>query len=107
MHLGTFLLEPTPWPLAGATAGVASVDLGPNPTLYTLALQWLREDRERRRLLEAQGRKARGARNDTVSLMGGVACLRMLTGLSDRFPVTRKRSTGSEFFWSVLGSSDC
>ncbi|KAI0758093.1 P-loop containing nucleoside triphosphate hydrolase protein [Fomes fomentarius] len=66
MHLGTFLLEPTSWPLVGATAGVTSADLGPNPTLYTLALQWLREDRERRRQLEGQGRKRRGARNDAV-----------------------------------------
>lgn len=75
MHLGTFLLEPTPWPLVGATAGVTSADLGPNPTLYTLALQWLSEDRERRRQLEGQGRKRRGARNDAVGLTDGVGCL--------------------------------
>ncbi|PCH40779.1 nucleoside triphosphate hydrolase protein [Wolfiporia cocos MD-104 SS10] len=67
MHLGTFLSQPTPWPLStGVASQVVSVDLGPSPTLYSLALQWLREDRERRRELEKQGRKTRGAREDTV-----------------------------------------
>ena len=67
MHLGTFLMEPTSWPFSGVTAGGTSVDLGPNPTLYTVALQWLREDRDRRRGLEEQGRKRRGARTEEVS----------------------------------------
>ncbi|KAI0737684.1 P-loop containing nucleoside triphosphate hydrolase protein [Daedaleopsis nitida] len=66
MHLGTFLMEPTTWPFTGATTGVASVDLGLNPALYTVALQWLKEDRERRKLLEAGGRMHRGARTDEV-----------------------------------------
>ncbi|KAI0650836.1 P-loop containing nucleoside triphosphate hydrolase protein [Trametes meyenii] len=67
MHLGTFLMEPTPWPFTGPTAaGVASVNLGPNPALYSVALQWLKEDRERRRALEGEGRKRRGARKDDV-----------------------------------------
>ncbi|KAH9939954.1 P-loop containing nucleoside triphosphate hydrolase protein [Amylocystis lapponica] len=67
MHLGTFLSQPTPWPLTStAAAQVGSVELGPNLTLYRLALQWLQEDRERRRVLENQGRKTRGARNDKV-----------------------------------------
>ncbi|KAI0711058.1 P-loop containing nucleoside triphosphate hydrolase protein [Cerioporus squamosus] len=66
MHLGTFLMEPTSWPFTSGTLGATSVDLEPRPTLYSLALQWLKEDRERRRELEAQGRKRRGARNDTV-----------------------------------------
>ncbi|TFK93620.1 P-loop containing nucleoside triphosphate hydrolase protein [Polyporus arcularius HHB13444] len=66
MHLGTFLMEPTSWPFTSGTSGGTSVDLGPSPTLYSLALQWLKEDRVRRRALEAQGRKRRGARNDKV-----------------------------------------
>ncbi|OBZ70096.1 putative ABC transporter ATP-binding protein C20G4.01 [Grifola frondosa] len=67
MHLGTFLMPPTSWPLVGATTvNVTSVDLGPNPSLYAVALQWLKEDRARRRLLENQGRKTRGARRYDV-----------------------------------------
>jgi len=67
MHLGTFLTEAIPWPVTGeAAAQVSAADLGPNPTLYRVALEWLREDRERRRLLENQGRKKRGARKDDV-----------------------------------------
>ncbi|PIL37530.1 ATP-binding cassette transporter [Ganoderma sinense ZZ0214-1] len=66
MHLGTFLMEPTAWPFTSETMGGTSVDLGPKPTLYAVALQWLREDRDRRRALEAQGRKSRGARIETV-----------------------------------------
>ncbi|KZT06506.1 P-loop containing nucleoside triphosphate hydrolase protein [Laetiporus sulphureus 93-53] len=63
MHLGTFLSQPTPWPLTPDVASQAvSVDLGPTPSLYTLALHWLKEDRERRRELEKQGLKMRGAR---------------------------------------------
>ncbi len=68
MHLGTFLMEPTSWPFTSGTSGGTSVDLGPSPTLYSLALQWLKEDRVRRRALEAQGRKRRGARNYKVSV---------------------------------------
>ncbi|KAI9574479.1 P-loop containing nucleoside triphosphate hydrolase protein [Boletus coccyginus] len=49
MRLGSFLTEPTPWPLN-------------NMTLYDTALQWLKEDREHRRELEGRGRKSRGAR---------------------------------------------
>lgn len=68
MHLGTFLMEPTPWPFSGtAVEAATSPNLGPKPTLYAVALQWLAEDRKRRRALEAQGRKQRGARKDDVS----------------------------------------
>ncbi|KAI0940273.1 hypothetical protein AcV5_001426 [Taiwanofungus camphoratus] len=67
MHLGTFLSQPTSWPLAPeAMAKTVSVNLGSKPPLYKLALQWLREDRERRHVLENQGRKTRGARRDEV-----------------------------------------
>ncbi len=61
-------MEPTSWPFTGpSTAGITSLDLGQNPTLYTLALQWLKEDRDRRRALEGQGRRQRGSRKDDVS----------------------------------------
>ncbi|KAH9854942.1 P-loop containing nucleoside triphosphate hydrolase protein [Lenzites betulinus] len=67
MHLGTFLMEPTSWPFSDTAAGAAtSADLGPKPTLYSVALQWLAEDRQRRRALEAQGRKQRGSRKGDV-----------------------------------------
>ena len=51
MRLGSFLTEPTPWPFD-------------NTTVYHMALQWLKEDRDHRRELEKQGRKPRGARRD-------------------------------------------
>lgn len=38
----------------------------PSTTLYNVALQWLKEDRENRRELEKNGRKTRGARRDQV-----------------------------------------
>ncbi|KAF8558779.1 P-loop containing nucleoside triphosphate hydrolase protein [Imleria badia] len=53
MRLGSFLTEPTPWPFD-------------NMTLYQIALQWLKEDRDHRRELEKHGRKPRGARRDGV-----------------------------------------
>lgn len=52
-----------------------TVDLGPSPTLYALALQWLREDRERRRELEKQGRKKRGAKSIEVCIREDVIIL--------------------------------
>ncbi|KAG0709611.1 P-loop containing nucleoside triphosphate hydrolase protein [Suillus ampliporus] len=59
MRFGSFATEPTPWP-SGFTNGSQP------PTLYNTALQWLREDRDYRRELEKQGRKGRGARDETV-----------------------------------------
>jgi CCR4-NOT complex subunit CAF16 len=61
MHLGAFVTEPISWPEAGADAPTL-----PGNTLYRVALQWLREDRDRRRALEQDGRKKRGARRDQV-----------------------------------------
>ncbi|EGN93065.1 hypothetical protein SERLA73DRAFT_79107 [Serpula lacrymans var. lacrymans S7.3] len=61
MRGGSFVTEATP---------LSSLRLNDpsNPlSLYHVALQWLTEDREHRRALEAQGRKTRGARrNQTV-----------------------------------------
>ncbi|KII94761.1 hypothetical protein PLICRDRAFT_148930 [Plicaturopsis crispa FD-325 SS-3] len=54
MRFGSFEKEPTPWPSA----------FGSGATLYSVALQWLKEDRDHRKLLESQGRKTRGARKD-------------------------------------------
>jgi len=57
MRFGSFVTEPTSWP-SGFTNGPHA------PTLYNVALQWLKEDRDYRRELEKQGRKARGAKNE-------------------------------------------
>lgn len=80
MHLGTFLSQPTPWPItpdALSKAVTVTVDLGPGPTLYALALQWLREDRARRRELETHGRKKRGAKTDEVRIRAAPILLRI------------------------------
>ncbi|KIY71437.1 P-loop containing nucleoside triphosphate hydrolase protein, partial [Cylindrobasidium torrendii FP15055 ss-10] len=59
MRFGTFVTQPTAWPFVDAE--------GNKSTLYQVALQWLKEDREHRKSLEAEGLKVRGARrNDTV-----------------------------------------
>ena len=59
MRFGSFLTPPTAWPFADAK--------GSQTTLYHVALQWLKEDREHRKQLEASGQKKRGARsNDAV-----------------------------------------
>ncbi|KAG8218842.1 P-loop containing nucleoside triphosphate hydrolase protein [Butyriboletus roseoflavus] len=58
MRLGSFLTEPTPWLFNSSETH--------NPTLYYVALQWLKEDRNHRRELEKQGFKSRGARRDDV-----------------------------------------
>ncbi|OCH94535.1 P-loop containing nucleoside triphosphate hydrolase protein [Obba rivulosa] len=63
MHLGTFTTQPTPWPFPPTNATSTRP-----PTLYEVALEWLRVDRAKRRELEKQGRKSRGARKDTVPL---------------------------------------
>jgi CCR4-NOT complex subunit CAF16 len=52
MRFGSFVTNPTPWPFSTGA------------TLYSVALNWLAEDREYRKQLEAKGRKARGARID-------------------------------------------
>ncbi|KAF9058176.1 ABC transporter [Panaeolus papilionaceus] len=57
MHLGTFVLPPSPWPFVDPKTSLPV-------TLYNTALQWLKEDREKRRELEKAGRKQRGARRD-------------------------------------------
>ena len=51
LRLGAFVQPPTPWN---------------RDCLYDIALQWLTEDRAHRRQLELDGRKTRGARQNTV-----------------------------------------
>lgn len=96
MHLGTFLAQPTPWPITPDVLSKAvTVDLGPSPTLYALALQWLREDRERRRELEKQGRKKRGAKTAEVCIRAARSPCVEFDHVSGRCPRTLRRSTGS------------
>ncbi|KAK0206550.1 P-loop containing nucleoside triphosphate hydrolase protein [Desarmillaria ectypa] len=54
MRFGSFVTPPTLWPFVDQ----------PTPTLYSVALQWLKQDREYRRELEKNGLKLRGARKD-------------------------------------------
>ncbi|KAJ6613482.1 P-loop containing nucleoside triphosphate hydrolase protein [Mycena sp. CBHHK59/15] len=61
MSFGHLVTPPSPWPLPSGSA--LSAQFG-TATLYAVALQWLKEDREYRRNLEKQGRKLRGARRD-------------------------------------------
>ncbi|KAJ7129712.1 P-loop containing nucleoside triphosphate hydrolase protein [Mycena epipterygia] len=61
MSFGRLVIPPSPWPLTADSA--LSAQFG-SSTLYSVALQWLKEDREHRRELEKQGRKVRGARRD-------------------------------------------
>ena len=46
MRLGSFVTPPTPWPMEKALVPAV------NTQLYTIALQWLREDRTHRHELE-------------------------------------------------------
>ena len=79
MSFGTLVTPPRAWPF---TAPSVSSDLIPSQPLYSVALQWLKEDREKRRELERQGKKTRGARRDTVgdneALINLFGCLHVL-----------------------------
>jgi len=59
MRFGSFVVEPSAWPFSDPSLVSAS-----NTTLYNVALRWLKEDRDARKALEAQGKKKRGARKD-------------------------------------------
>ncbi|KAJ7228688.1 P-loop containing nucleoside triphosphate hydrolase protein [Mycena pura] len=61
MSFGRLVTPPSPWPLTHESPLNARFG---SSTLYHVALQWLKEDREHRRELERQGRKLRGARRD-------------------------------------------
>lgn len=62
MRFGSFATPPIAWPPTGESN---TVKLG--TSMYSIALQWLTEDREVRRELEKAGRKQRGPRHDAVS----------------------------------------
>lgn len=61
MRDGTFVVPPVPWPFSGENAGT---ERGSGSGLYTIALAWLKEDREVRRAAEKAGMvpKTRGPR---------------------------------------------
>lgn len=103
MRLGSFLTEPTPWPLDSSKATI-------NSALYHTALQWLKEDRDHRRELEKQGRKSRGARQNVCSYFISFALsypLTMLPECSDRFrDILQKVSVGL-FISSMLDTDVC
>lgn len=61
MRLGTFVTPPVAWPPSNETK-----DISAGTSMYSIALQWLAEDRGVRRELEITGRKKRGARRDAV-----------------------------------------
>ncbi|KAF8165371.1 P-loop containing nucleoside triphosphate hydrolase protein [Crassisporium funariophilum] len=64
MHLGSFV-EQTPWPITDNLPIAARFPA--STPLYSVALQWLKDDRDIRYSLEHRGRKMRGARrNETV-----------------------------------------
>ncbi|PFH52702.1 hypothetical protein AMATHDRAFT_73840 [Amanita thiersii Skay4041] len=62
MHLGSMVTSPSPWPILPSSA--LSSEFTPATPLYTVALQWLKEDREKRREVEKQGGRMRGARKE-------------------------------------------
>ncbi|KAI0040087.1 P-loop containing nucleoside triphosphate hydrolase protein [Auriscalpium vulgare] len=64
MRFGAFATPPTSWPPVVGPPGLQNALALSSQSLYKVALQWLREDREYRRELEKTGRKSRGARRD-------------------------------------------
>jgi CCR4-NOT complex subunit CAF16 len=66
MRLGSFVTNATPWPLPSIVPQSGNDERAPDSTLFQIALQWLREDREDRQELEKAGRKTRGARRGQV-----------------------------------------
>ncbi|KAJ6515913.1 P-loop containing nucleoside triphosphate hydrolase protein [Mycena sanguinolenta] len=62
MSFGRLVTPPTAWPIRADSP--LSAQFGSSATLYNVAIQWLKEDREHRRELERNGRKVRGARRD-------------------------------------------
>lgn len=61
MRLGKFVTLPSPW------ESFTDVATGNRSRLYSVALQWLKEDRDHRRELENNGRKRRGAQTQEVN----------------------------------------
>jgi CCR4-NOT complex subunit CAF16 len=83
MRFGAFVTEPTSWPLPESTlSGDGSVArVNGSSTLYSVALHWLRDDREYRKKLEESGMKTRGAKRDQVRCRSLISvCFTTLTG---------------------------
>ncbi|KAG6844896.1 hypothetical protein H0H87_002595 [Tephrocybe sp. NHM501043] len=62
MRLGSVIAPPAAWPATPSSP--LAIQFSASTTLYAVALQWLKEDRDNRRELEETGRKTRGARRD-------------------------------------------
>lgn len=62
MRFGSFVTPPAAWPVTPGSALISQ--FAPAITLYNVALQWLKADRDHRQKLERQGRKSRGARRN-------------------------------------------
>ncbi|KIL70084.1 hypothetical protein M378DRAFT_68144 [Amanita muscaria Koide BX008] len=60
MHLGSLVTPPSSWPVLPGSP--LNIIFPPYTPLYSVALQWLKEDREKRRNLERINGKTRGAR---------------------------------------------
>lgn len=64
MRFGGLVTGPVPWPITNEHPLKDNFSIP--TTLFKVALQWLKDDREFRRSLENQGRKLRGARRNEV-----------------------------------------
>ncbi|KAI9508675.1 P-loop containing nucleoside triphosphate hydrolase protein [Russula earlei] len=62
MRFGSFVTNPIPWPASTIDPPVGNNVGVLDRALFPIALRWLREDREYRRVLESAGRRTRGAR---------------------------------------------
>lgn len=91
MRFGAFVTEPTRWPLQAAASDATN-----SSSLYSIALQWLTEDREYRKDLEKQGKKTRGARRDEVCEIASLSFFCYLMKNFSRFLLTLTRSTISK-----------
>jgi CCR4-NOT complex subunit CAF16 len=67
MRFGSFVTDPSVWPIIPTSS--LAVQFPPSSTMYNVALQWLREDKDHRHEQENQGMKRRGARRNEVSLI--------------------------------------
>ena len=74
MRLGSFVMSPIPWPISPAEPLLGNRVGVSEPSLFQIALHWLREDREHRHELEKAGRKIRGARRDQVRTLDILGC---------------------------------
>lgn len=88
MRFGSFVMPPSAWP------GDHNSSTSPK-SLYKVALQWLKEDRDHRRELEDSGRKTRGARRNEVCLALSPKDQLFRQAENRLYPQTLKHSTES------------